>query len=157
MIFDFGPHLLNRIEVRRVRRQEPSLCSYGFNGLHHAVRFVTGKIVHHDDVARAEHWNQEVIDESLKDQGVGRPFGDHCRGHALQANRGDHRGRVPMTAGDRIEESFSLQSPSVLPCHVGLGAALIQENQTLRIDLCQLPLPSLTLFLYFGAILFAGT
>ena len=62
-----------------------------------------------------------------------------------------------MTTGYRIEESLSFGSSPVLPRHVGLGAAFIQENQTLRIDLCQLPLPDFTLFLYFGAILFAGT
>ena len=155
--FDFGPHLLDRIEVGRVGRQVPGFRPDRFDGLDHAVGFVAGEIVHHDDVVWAKHWNQEVIDESLKHQRIGRAFGDHRRGNSLQTNRRNHRRRIPMSAGHCIEKPFSLQGTSVLPSHVGLGAAFVQENQTIGIDLRQLPFPGSTLLFYFGAILLAGT
>lgn len=155
--FDFGPHLLDRIEVGRVGRQVPSFRPDRFDGLDHAIGFVAGEIVHHNDVAWAKNGNQEVINESLKNQSVGRAFGDHRCGNSLQTNRRNHRRRIPMSAGHRVEEPFSLQSTPVLSSHVGLGAAFVQENQTIGIDLRQLPFPGNALFLYLGAILFAGT
>lgn len=61
-MLDLGVGLLDRIEVRRVRRHEPEPCTGGLDGLADSDRLAAAKTIHDHNVAGLEVENQLLLD-----------------------------------------------------------------------------------------------
>ena len=61
-VFDLGDDLLDRVQVRRVFRQEEELGAGGANELAHGFGFVAAEIVHDDDVAGMKRGSEDLLD-----------------------------------------------------------------------------------------------
>src|SRR5260370_21581940 len=64
--FQLGEHLLDRIEVRTVGRQEEKPRADRANGPAHRMALVAAEIVHDDNVARLERRHEELLDIGLE-------------------------------------------------------------------------------------------
>ncbi len=62
--------------------EEPT--SGTFDCVTHALRFVCGQVIHDDDVARHQDWNENLLDLGLEREAVRRVVEDHGGGHALK-------------------------------------------------------------------------
>jgi hypothetical protein len=61
-VLDLGEDLLDRVQVRRVFRQEEELGPGRANELAHGFGFVAAEIVHDDDVAGTKRGNEDLLD-----------------------------------------------------------------------------------------------
>ena len=79
---ELGKHLLDRILIGRVWRQQQQLRAAGLNRFAYAGNLVAGQIVSNDDVARAECRRQELFDIGAKRRAIDRTVqdqrGDNC-------------------------------------------------------------------------------
>ena len=126
--FDFRPHLLNRIEVRRIRWQVPEPGPDFFQSRGNSLRFMTGEIIHHHHIAAPQLRRQNPLDESRKSLRVRRPFEDQPGRKTLQPNGTDH-GRYPVMAiGYRIDQPFSFGGSTRTSGPIGLGTGLVHED-----------------------------
>ena len=58
-----------------------------------------------------------------------RPVEQHGRGPALEAERADAGGRLPMPVRHRRLAALAARCPAITPCHLGRGPGLIDEHQ----------------------------
>jgi hypothetical protein len=63
---EFGEDLLDRIEVRRVGRQEAQLGAGALDGIARGFSLVAAEIVENDDVARPQARDEDLLDISGK-------------------------------------------------------------------------------------------
>src|ERR1700730_11311098 len=61
-VLDLGEDLLDRVQVRRVFRQEEELGTCCANELAYRFGFVTAEIVHDDDVAGTQRGDEDFLD-----------------------------------------------------------------------------------------------
>src|SRR6202051_2606195 len=61
-VLDLGEDLLDRVQVRRVFRQEEELGAGRANELAYGFGFMTAEIVHDDDVAGAKRGDEDLFD-----------------------------------------------------------------------------------------------
>ena len=64
--FELGEDLLDRIEIRRVFRQEEETRACGLDRVSHGFSFVRPQIVEHDDVVAFEGRCEELLDGGEK-------------------------------------------------------------------------------------------
>ena len=81
-----GEGLLDRIEVWRVWRQIPESGASGLDQTAERGRFVTAEIIHNDDVARLQRWQQELLDIGAEALCVDRPVEQAGSGKAVMTN-----------------------------------------------------------------------
>ncbi len=55
----------------------------------------------------------------------------HGRGHAVETERADEGGGLPMPVGHRRLATLAAPRPAMAPRHLGRGPGLIDEDQTL--------------------------
>ena len=72
-VLDLGEGLLDRIEIGGVRRQIPKSGAGGLDDAAERGRLVAAEIVHDDDVARLERWQQDLFDIGTEAFAVDRP------------------------------------------------------------------------------------
>ena len=84
-VLDLGEGLLDRVEVGRVWRQIPEAGAGRPDRAPHGGRFVAAEIVHHDDVAFAQHGRELLLDIGAKALAVDRPVEDARGGEAVAA------------------------------------------------------------------------
>jgi len=62
---------------------------------------------------------------------------DHRRGHAFEPECADECGGLPVAVRHRGAAAFPARRPAIAPRHLGRGAGLVDEHQTLgrEIDL----------------------
>ena len=60
-VLELGEDLLDRVQVRRVFRQEEELGAGRAYELAHRFAFMAAKIVHDDDVAGAKRWDEDLF------------------------------------------------------------------------------------------------
>lgn len=119
MRLDFGEGVFNRVEVRAVRWKVEQRRANGFNGLADLVTFVTGQVVHDDNVTGLQAKNKNLldighkrltIDWSIKDQGC----------HQAGEPQSRHEGRgFPVPVRNADLEPLTFLDSSALPCHAG--------------------------------------
>src|ERR1700694_5089963 len=61
-VFELGKDLFDRVQVRRIFRQEEQLGAGGPNELAHGFAFVAAEIVQDDDVAGLQGWDEYLFD-----------------------------------------------------------------------------------------------
>lgn len=65
-MLDLCEGLFDRVEVLRVRRQEPQLRAGAADCLADRSSFVAGEVVEEDDVAGPRRWDEELLDPGLE-------------------------------------------------------------------------------------------
>jgi len=126
--FEFREGQFDRIEIRAVGRQETELGTRGFDRGAHRGLFVDGEVVEHHHIAQAERGHEDLIDVGEKRLIVDRPVEDGRRPEAVEAQRGDDRVGLPMTAGRVIAEAGAAQAPAVPAQQIGRDATFIQKH-----------------------------
>ena len=117
---------------------------------------MAGQIVHNDDVALSQFRGQNALDVSLEGAAVDRAVEDEGRDHASRRQGGDEGRRFPVAVGDADAQSFAAAATAVRSGHVGRGPGLIDEDETLGIEIELLLEPGLAALQDVRPIPFAG-
>jgi hypothetical protein len=133
---DLAPQLLDRIEVRAVRRQIPQRRVGLLDHLGNIRILVGGQVVHDHHVAGSQRRGEELFDIAGERGPIHRPVVNHRRflDDALKSNRAEHRYRLPVTVRRAIDATFAHRRPTVQTRHVRLGPRFIEEDEACRID-----------------------
>ncbi len=132
---ELGEGVLDGIEVRAVGRKVEQMRPCCFDGLAHRGAFVAGQIVHHHDVAGAEFGHQHLLHIGLEGEAIDRTVEDHRRHHAGDPQSGQEGCRLPMAIRNVGPEPLASSSATTTPGHVGRCPGLVDEHQTIRIEI----------------------
>lgn len=105
--FDFAPHLLDRVEVGRVGRQEENLGTGAVDEGKGSLAFMGTEVVHHDDVAWTQRGSQDFAYVGVEHLRIGRSFDRHTGSGAIQAQGADHRRGLPMAGRTAGVQAFA--------------------------------------------------
>lgn len=128
-MLQLGEHLLDRIEIGAVGREEQEPRALGPDRGPDGWPFVAGEIVHDDDVAGRECRAELFFDPCGEAGGVDRLIEDERRVDPVAAQRGDEGHRLPVAVWHLGVEPLADRCPASQRCHVGLGPGLIDEDQ----------------------------
>ena len=126
--FEFGEGLLDRIEVRAVRRKELQECAGLFNRDADIRLFVRGQVIEHDDIAWAQCGDEDLLDVGAEGVGIDGPIEHGRRGQLGGTKRGDDRMRLPVAARRVIADARAAKAPRVTTDQISGDARLINED-----------------------------
>ena len=128
------PALLDRVHVGRVRRQEQDLRAHRLDQLPHDLDLVRPEVVHHDDVACAQHPEEGVpnpLDEVHDGGGPGQRID---RDESRERQSSNERDVLPPLARLVDVDTLARQRTPV-PWNEGeVGPELVQEDQVSRVE-----------------------
>jgi hypothetical protein len=124
----FGERLFDRIEVGTVGRQESDVRADGFNRGADLRLLVHHEVIEDDDIAGAERRHQDLFDVGEKAHIVDRAIEDRRGADPFDRQRGDHRRRLPMTAGGVVVKPGAPRTATVAAQEIGGDAALVQKD-----------------------------
>ena len=78
-----------------------------------------GEIIHADDLAGRERWNQPLFEIAEKDFAVHRSVHDEWSGYTVLPQAGDKGRHLPVTVRNFGNESLAAPAASTRPGHVG--------------------------------------
>ena len=107
----------------------------GFNGVAHGEGFVRGQIIHDDDVSGRKRRREDLLHIGQEGGAVHGAVEDHGRGYPLQPECADEGSRLPMPMGYRRPAAFAARRATITPGHLGRGAGLVDEDQSLRFQI----------------------
>jgi hypothetical protein len=125
---ELGERLFDRIKVGTVRRQKPDVRADGFNRRADLRLFVHHEVIEDDDIARAERRHQNLFDVGEKADIVDRAIEDRRSADPVDRQRGDHRRRLPMTAGRVVVQPDAPRAATVAAQEIGRDTALVQKD-----------------------------
>ena len=96
-VIELGKHLLDRVEIGRVARQEEQLGAGAADQLANCLALMAAEIVHDDNVTGAEGGHQKLFDVSAEAGAVDRPVDDAGGGNPVAAQR-RQKGQCPPAA-----------------------------------------------------------
>ena len=152
---ELGEHLLDRVEVGRVFRQEHEARPDGSDGLSHRLSLVGAEIVEDHDVARLEGRREELFDIGAEAFAVDGAVEQAGRIDPVVAQSGEERRGLPAAMRDLVDEALSLRRPAAKAGHVGLRPGLVDEDQAPGIDEPLIGSPARAMAAYVRAILLA--
>ena len=120
----FGEDYFDRIKVWAGGRQEHRMGTYGAYRARYALDFMATKVVEHDDIARPQCWDQELVDPGVKQHDVDRSIQDQRSDDATAAPAADEGHRVPMAMRHLRRQVLAAGRVSVLAGHVCLGPSI---------------------------------
>ena len=138
-LFEFGPGLFDRIEVRRVGRQIEQGCPASLDTLAHAVDLVSAEIVHHEHMTGAQFWAEHVVEISEEHLAICGRLDGHGGEHAGVVHRAQDGQHFPVAARHGIVDAMSSRSTGIGAGHLCRNTAFIHINQVFRRDLIDLP------------------
>ena len=103
--FSFSEGLFDGIEVWTVGREEAERGARGFNGGANGGLLMDRQVVEHDHVAGPQRRHEDLVDIRDERVGIDRAVEDARGGEPLQAQRRDHRVRLPLATGRVIVEA----------------------------------------------------
>ena len=105
---------------------------------------MAAEIVHDDDVARLQRWQQDLFDIGAEAFPVDRPIEQAGSCEAVVPQRAEEGHRAPVAMWCEAAKASSFRCPSAQWNHVGLDPGLVDEDQTLWIKagLPRSPAPS---------------
>jgi hypothetical protein len=109
-----------------------------------ALALMTAEIVHDDDVARLQGWNQHALDIDPEAFAVDRAIDLPWRLDAIVAQSGDEGHGLPVPMRDLRFEPAPLERPASQRRHIGLGPGLVEKDQGPRINTALILGPLLT-------------
>lgn len=93
------------------------------------------QIVHHDNVARVEGRDENLLDVSEESIAVHRAVDDAWGGERVCAQPRDKGRGFPVAMRDFTDQPFAARRPAAQSYHVGRGAGFVDEDQALGIEL----------------------
>jgi len=130
-----GKGLLDGIEVRTVGRQIEQARAGRLDHLAHGRILVAGQVVHDHDVSEAEFGHEHLVDIGVECVAVDRPVEHHRCDHACAAQAGDEGGGLPVPVRYASAQTFAASAAAVPTSHVGGGPCLVDEHQSLRVEI----------------------
>ncbi len=121
--------LLNRREIRRIRRQEDYLTARSGDQLLRRHALVDAEVVPDDGLPRRQRGNQHVFDEDLTGVAGHGPLHRHRRRDAIAAHGRNQGGVGAMIARRRADHPLATWGAPVAWRHGEVRAALIDEDQ----------------------------
>ena len=118
--------------------------------------FVRRQVVHDHRLSWIQGWCQHLLDVGEEGGAGHRPIEHHRRGHAGQAQRADERRGFPMTVRHGRPAPLSARRPAAQACHLCRGAALVDEDQVLGVEIRLRIEPGLPSPGHIRALLLAG-
>jgi hypothetical protein len=118
--------VLDRVQVRAVRRQVDQGAARRLDQLTHLRALVRGQVVHHHHVARRKLRQQHPLDVGHEQVPVHRPVDGHRRTQPVLAQGADERRRV--------DQALAHRAAAASPGHVGRGRRLVDEHQPGGVD-----------------------
>ena len=153
---ELGEGHFDGIEVGTVWGQVSQARAGGLDRLSDAVDFMSGQIVHDDDVARPQLGNERLFDIGEKGLAVHRAVEDHGRSDAVVTQPGSEGGGFPMAMGHGGAASLASGCTTVKARHLGVRGGLVDEDDPRRIEV-ELPFkPPLARRVHRAAALFGG-
>lgn len=124
--------------------------------LPHGLPFVAPEIVHHHHIARAQGWDENMLDIGPEGFPVDGAIQDKRRVDPVMAQCCDESHGAPVSMWCAADQALTFGRPSPERGHVGLGPGFINEDQPARVDLPLMTLPAGAAAAYIGAVLFLG-
>jgi len=155
-MLELGENLLDGVQIWGIFRQEEEFGACGTYGSANGLSFMTAEIVHDDDVAGSQGWDEKLLDIDLKRLAVDRAVEEPWGVDAIMAERGEEGHGLPAAIGDLGPEPRAARRPSPERRHVGLGPGLIEEDQAAGFNPVLIGRPLRAPPRNVGAILFAG-
>ena len=122
----------------------------------HGAAFVAAEVVHDDDVAGLQRGHEDLRHVGKKALCVDRAVEYARCADAVMAQACKKRQRLPVAMRNLRDQPLAARSPPMRSGHVGLGPGLVDEDQTLGIELSLMPPPSQPPARNVGPILLAG-
>jgi hypothetical protein len=143
-VLDFGEGLLDRIEVRRVFGQEPEPGAGRLDGVADGFALVAAEIVHDDNVAGLQSWEQLLVDIGAEAFAIDGAIEDARRREAVAAECAQEGQGAPASLRRKVTQSLAFATPAAQRRYIGPDPGLIDEDETVRIEatLPGLPPPS---------------
>jgi len=141
---EFGECQLDRVEVGTIRRQIDKLRADAFDRFADADHFVSGQIVHHDEVTLMERRRQLLLNVAEEHVAVHRTvdYGGRCE--AAQPQRADEGRRLPVAVRDSVNDALAAKGPAVKPSELRMGPAFVEKRQPPHVEMRLPEPPSLT-------------
>jgi hypothetical protein len=95
---------------------------------------VAGQVVHDDDIAGTQIRNQDHFHISLEGDAIDRPTEHEGRDHAPEREAGNDGPRLPVSGGHAHAQPLAARGASMGAGHIGLGPCLIDEDETVGIE-----------------------
>ena len=124
--------------------EEDELGAGRSNGAANRLALMTAEIVHDDDVARLQGWNQHALDIDPEAFAVDRAIDLPWRLDAIVAQSGDEGHGLPVPMRDLRFEPASSERPASQRRHIGLGPGFVEKDQGPRINAALILGPLLT-------------
>jgi len=99
-----------------------------FHGRLHLRLLVGREVVENDDIARLERGREDLFDIGDKRRIIHRPIEDRRCHETMQAQGGDDRVGLPVTARRVIAQSRPAWTPPVATQQIGGHAALVEKE-----------------------------
>ena len=130
----FGEHLFDRVEVRRVGRKVEHLGAHRLDRLPDAGHLVSAEVVEDHRVASLQHGDQGVGDVGAEALTVGGSVEQGRGGHAARAQGRRDGDRLPVAVRDGDPAALAARRPAVAVDHVGRGRRLVEEDEAVGIE-----------------------
>jgi len=117
---------------------------------------MAAEVVENDDVSRAEHRQQELLDVGAEDHPVDGAVDDARGGERIGSEGGKKGERAPAAVGREALQPLSLDAPAAHRGHVGLDPGLIDEDEALRVEMADRASPARAPPGDVGAMLLTG-
>jgi hypothetical protein len=142
--FQLRERELDGVEVGTVGRQKSEVRADAFDRGAHRGLFVDREIVEDDHVAWAERGHQDLLDIGQEGGRVDRSVEDRGRREAVDAERRDHRVRLPMATGRVVPKAGAAGTAAVAAQQIGGDAALVEKHVVPHVAerLPRVPLPA---------------
>ena len=126
---ELGEDLFDWIEVRGVGRQEQQPGPSRADRLADGCALVTAKVVHDDDIAGVERWDEELLDPGGEAEAVDRSVKDARRIDPVMTECCQEGQRAPFAERRAGDELAAARRPASDRGHVGLGPGLVDEDE----------------------------
>ena len=123
-MLDLGEHLLDRVEVRRVGRQEREPGAGCEDCTACRPSPMAAEVIENDDVSRAKHRQQELLDVGAEDGPVDGAVDDARGGERIGSESGKEGERAPAAVGAKPFR----RSPLMPQPRIGAMLVLIQVS-----------------------------
>lgn len=133
--FEFGEELLDRVEVWAVGGKEHQFGAGGFNGSLHGGSLVRAQVVHDDDIAGRQSWEQKLLYPVAKELSVYGAVDDARRGDGIMAQGGQEGAGLPVAVRNAADQALASRGTTIEACHVGLHPGFVDEDELRRVEL----------------------
>ena len=126
--FQFREGQFDRIEIRTVGRQKAQVRARLLDGMSNLRLLVDREVIEDQDIAGLKRRHEHLFDIREEHGTVDRPVKDGRRVEAIEAEGGDDRMRLPMTAGRVVVEPRPTRTSTVPPQQIGGDAAFVEKD-----------------------------